>query len=462
MADGEVMLTSHDDHLADLLIEVGFGADVRFDHLHQRWLYWDEVRWRPDQTRRVPDMIRDYGMKLVATADQRSEPGAFRKMVLPIFDTGKKEAILKSLSGRVGIAMSGNEWDQDGYLLGFENGILDLRTREFDDHPSSETYISKSTGYDWDPDAKSPLFDAFLVDILGGDLEMAKYLMTMLGYSLFGLQSEQKFWMWVGRGSNGKGILARTMLKTLGSYAMQPADTLYMKTRNGAAPSSAARPDLVKLQSIRFTVMSEPQGGQFNEEMLKAHTGEDIILARNLYDRAERMAEFPPTHKIVFLTNDPPKTDDTGVSMRRRARVVKFEKDYTGPRADMTLEGRIAEEKPGIMALLTKFAVGWWNDGDPTLAEPKKVFDWSEAYINENDPLGRFIEECCVLGEREKGQAAALWNSYEDWCARNNEEPKSHTGFGMALGRRYRKVRTETGYVYHGIRAKGVVEAADE
>src|ERR1700752_2514938 len=116
--------------------------------------------------------------------------------------------------------------------------------------------------------------------------------------------------------------------------------------------------------------MSEPPGRQFDEQLLKAHTGEDVIVARDLYGKSSQMLEFPPTHKIVFLTNDPPKTEDVGVSMRRRVRIVRFEQDYTGPRADLLLEERLRGEVAGIARRLAQFAKLWYQTG---LAEPAAV-----------------------------------------------------------------------------------------
>lgn len=458
MTEDAIVRTNRDDHLGDLLLEVGFGEDIRYDHLRGRWLVWNGVRWRPDTTRLVYDLVRDYGSKLLATADGRQEPGEFRKMLLPMFDTSKKEAILRGLSARREIAMTGNEWDNDGYLVGFENGIMDLREGTWFEKPDPNLMVSKSVGVDWDPKATCPTFDWFLADIMGGDEELMSYLRRLIGYSLLGVQTEQKFWMWVGRGSNGKGVLARTLHSVFGDYAESPSDTLYMRTRMGATKSDAARPDLMRLQSIRFTYMSEPPGGQFNEEMLKAHTGEDSIIARDLYGKAQSMAVFTPTHKIVFLTNDPPKTDDVGVSMRRRARVVQFDQDYS-VNPDRTLEDRLKAEKAGILNLAIREAMLWIAEGLP---EPKAVTEWSHQYIEENDPLAAFINERCEVSRAVVGPSAALWASYEDWAAKRGAEVMSRTGFGMALGRRFASKHTKTGAVYSGIRAKGATELDDE
>lgn len=457
LADVSGTFTKEDDPIAGLLAKeapVGLGEVLRYDHLRKRWLIWNGARWRPDLTNRVYDMLREQvGLWMGSKSFREGDV----KAVLPVLNFSKKESVLKSLAAREGIAMSGNEWDLDGYLVGFENGIMDLRTGSWYDKPSSELLVSKSIGIDWEPQAECPTFDWFLNDIMGGDADLVAYMRRMIGYALIGTQAEQKFWMWVGRGSNGKGVLARVLHDAFGDYAEAPADTLYMRSRFGSARSDVARPDLMRLQAMRFTYMSEPPGNQFNEEMLKAHTGEDKIIARDLYGRAGSFAVFEATHKIVFLTNDPPKTDDVGVSMRRRVRVVRFDQDYE-ENPDRTLYDRLKTEKAGIINLCIREALAWIAEGMP---EPKKVADWSAEYIEENDPLAAFIAQRCEVGRRVVGPSNSLWASYEDWAAKQDGfDAMSMTGFGLALSRRFKKVRKGTGMVYQGIRALGVMELA--
>lgn len=447
-----------DDYLGDLLASeepVGIGDVVRYDHLRSRWLIWKGVRWRPDLTEQVHDITRIRAGVWMAS---EGLTGDDKKALLPIFDVGKKVAVLKSLRAREGIAMTGNEWDTDGYLVGFDNGILDLRAGQFYSEPNPNLMVSKTVGEAWDPAAECPQFEEFLDQIMGGDADLVAYLKRLIGYSLIGTQSEQKFWMWVGRGSNGKGVLARTLAHAFGDYSDTPSDTMYMKTKMGAARSDAARPDLLRLQSVRFTYMSEPPGGQFNEEMLKSHTGEDAILARDLYGKAGQMAQFTPTHKIVFLTNDPPKTDDVGVSMRRRVRVVWFNQDYSVS-PDRGLEDRLKGEKAGILNLAIKEALKWVAEGLP---EPALVTRWSAEYIEENDPLASFIAERCEVSRQVTGSSTGLWASYEDWMTSRGTEIMSRTGFGLAMGRRFKNKHTKTGTVYVGIRAKNAMELADD
>lgn len=445
-----------DDALVALFIKTGFADSVRFDHLRSQWYYWERPRWRADKTKRVYDMVREHVNSLF---NEHSGDKDMVKMLLPLWNWNKKESFLKSMSARREIAMAGTEWDTDPFLLGFDNGIMDLRTGEFDADPDPSILVSKSVGCDWDPDAKYDTFNAFMTSIFPEDPSVLQYVYTLLGYCLTGLQREQKFWMWTGRGSNGKGILARTMVHVLGDYAETPSDSMYMKTKIGTAPSSQARPDLIRLQGARFTYMSEPPGKQFNEELLKAHTGEDTIIARDLYSKAAQFAQFSPTHKIIFLTNEPPATDDVGVSMRRRARLLKFEQDFTGARADMTLEDRVKAEKQGILVALVSLARYWVANG---LVEPPAVQRWSEEYISDNDPLARWVDEDCDILSGEVTGSAVLFGDYADWCARNNVEARSQTAFSLMLSKRFRKEKTRTGAQFYGIRLKPIEKRSED
>lgn len=452
----------HDDQLAVLLAlpaPVGIGDTVRFDHSRSQWHIWNGVIWEPDRVLGILDLIRVRAGDWIMSDSLSNDD---RKNIMPLLDVGKKMGVLKSLSAMKPIAMRGDEWDTDPEMMAFRNGVLNLRTGEFGPGKPSDL-ISRTTACDYRRDADPWLFYDFVLGIMGGDVDLAKYVVQVLGYSLIGWQREQKFWMLVGPGQNGKGVLTRTTSKALGTYASEPPDTLYMRTKAGSASSEKARPELLKLNGVRLTVMSEPQGGHFNEEMLKAHSGNDKIEARDLYAGARAIVAFYPTHTIIFLTNNPPRTEDVGPSMRRRARIIRFDQDYTDPkRNDPNVEDRLQEPAAmeGMMLLLTDAARSYFEQG---LVEPERVTAWSNEYIDENDPLAQFVEQVCRIGPKEQGSAALLWAAYQDWASRNDVEPGSQMGFGLALSRKYKKGRSAANtVVYLGIKPKSAMDIAED
>lgn len=457
-----VHLNSKDDYLATMLAQpfpLGLGDRVRFDHSTGLWHIWDEFRWAPDRTAKVYDLVRErLNMWFASRTINPSESSA--KVFLSLMDYAKKTSVLKTLASMSEIAMSGDEWDRDPELMGFTNGVLDLRTLTLDTTPDPNLLISRSTGVDWDPNADVKPFITFVDDIMGHDSDLRDYLLRVLGYSMLGTNKEQKFWMWVGQGQNGKGVLARTVTAALGDYAVTPPDTLYMKTKFGAASSDKPRPELLKLEGARFASMSEPQGGQFNEEMLKAHTGNDAIEGRTLY--AKTFKTFQPTHTIVFLTNNPPRTDDVGPSMQRRVRMIWFEQDYRDPkRDDKDLEDRLKTEanRQGALVVMATAAKEYLTLGLP---EPAKVTAWSKDYIDENDPISAFVQEMCVEEAKNEVAAGQAWKAFDGWCDRNGIDKMTQTGFSLAMGRRYTRKVKAAGKFYLGLRLKNMSDATDD
>jgi putative DNA primase/helicase len=453
--------STRDDYFAGLLAEPsderGIGDRVRFDHSTGMWHIWNGIHWAPDRTTEVFDLVRKRVFQWISDAEGS---GHDIKPLLPMLDYGRKVAVLKTLASMPGIGMTGDEWDQDPELMGFNNGVLNLRTLQLDRKPDPALLVSRTTGVDWDDQADTKAFIKFVDEIMSGDPDMRDYLLRILGYSMLGTNREQKFWMWVGQGQNGKGVLARVVAKALGDYAATPPDTLYMRTRYGSASSDKPRPELLKLQGARFTYMSEPQGGQFNEEMLKAHSGNDFIEARTLHSKTFKT--FQPTHKIIFLTNNPPRTEDVGPSMQRRARIVWFEQDYRDPeRDDKGLEDRLKEEK-NLQGALRVMAIAAQEYLQLGLTEPQKVVDWSRAYIEENDPISAFITEMCVNDMRTETQAGPMWKAFDGWTERSGVERMTQTGFGLAMGRKYEKKIKSSGTFYLGVRLKNTADRAEE
>lgn len=455
--DSHVELSKRDDDLADLMLQpVGtypaLADRARYDHSKKNWHLWDGVRWKRDDTTEMLDEIRRRALSWVAIAS----PSQI-KVLAALFDTAKKESVLRALASRPQIAMTGDEWDQHPYLLGCRNGLVDLRDGSFSPTPDPSLMVTRAVNAKWNPGAECPRFLKFVKEIMGGDDEMVVYLLRMLGYSLFGWQREQKFWMWVGQGNNGKGTLAKVMSSILNDYADTPSDTLYMKTRFGSSKSSDARADLVRLQGKRWTWMSEPQGGSFNDELIKAHTGDDPIQARALYSNA--FVTFRPSHTIVFLTNNPPKVEDVGQSMRRRVRLVWFLQDFSADGVvDRDLEDKLKSERDGILQLLVRSAGMYLSDGLP---EPESVTRWSSEYMEENDPLGRFVHERCVVEPGVSTGASLLYGAYCDWARSHDVEEMSQTGFGIAMSRRFKKMKTRNGAVFSGVKAMSAVEIAE-
>jgi putative DNA primase/helicase len=125
--------------------------------------------------------------------------------------------------------------------------------------------------------------------------------------------------------------------------------------------------------------------------------------------------------------------------------------DNPGPKEyarDPAIREKLEREAPGILAWLVRGCLAWQSAG---LNPPLTVNAATEAYREEEDEIGLFISECCVVGAQCEAKAGDLFQEYDRWAKNSNLKPMTQTAFGRRLKRRFES-SPKTGYVvYAGI-----------
>lgn len=447
----------------------------RYDHTAGRWHHWNGRRWQPDQT----DQVKFETAALARAAIAR---GTWSDGGRPLGESGIKtmlallklpaiERALEALSTFDGYGTNGDDWDSDPYLLGCENGIVDLRTNTLMPSPPSTMLVTKTTGCKFKPvsgpdefSARAPRFMSFLEEIMSGDASMVSFLILWFGASIFGFSPEQRFLLLTGIGRNGKGALKHSVMKAVGEYGEQFDANLYMRSQFGPARSDQARADLLKLKGMRIAFFSEPQGNRFNEEMLKAHTGGDRITARALY--SNNIQSWDPTHSITFLVNNAPEVEDLGPSMAARVMVADFRERYDGEREDKRLYGKLEHEKDGILAILCWAAWAWytsWANGGQGITLPKRVVEQSQRFMERGDPVAAALDEVFRVGVEETCPGQVAYDAYREWFLQSGQdgECQSMVKFAAAMERKgFRKEKTRAGMRWKGFSVRGAIDLA--
>jgi len=221
-------------------------------------------------------------------------------------------------------------FDNNPFLLGFENGVLDLlhddiifRDYKYDD------YITLSTKYDYfKPDytidknknLQNELEHIFC-DIEPED-EQLFFLLQVLASGLDGLLY-QKIFNFCGRGGNGKGLIAALMCSILGQYYHQPSNGIIKDAEKANVPS----PDMYNLMNKRYINFKEVIGG-LNISFLRNLTGGGDFHGRLLH---QDPVKFQLKATIVMEYNNDPELIG-GKPMEsdyRRYVVKKFTSNYT-------------------------------------------------------------------------------------------------------------------------------------
>lgn len=414
-----------------------YFQDMRYYPAKNRWILWNGKQWEDGQD---TNSLQIYG-KVVAMA--RKTFGEVEEKIKPttkdeIMDKAKKlkfcrdtENITRTkacIQHSMGLFEIRNDsLDQDPYILNCQNGTLDLRTGELRPH-SREDMITKICRANFNPEAHSPLWEQTLQTILP-DVEVRAWLKRFVGYSLFGLTSEEKFVFLYGKGGGGKGTFTDSIGHMLGDYAgTMDIDTI-LASRNDAGNGGQPTPQIAGLAGKRFIVASESGAGRkFNTAKLKNITGSDPLTGRHLY---QNPFTFNPQFTLFLSSNYKPDiSDPRDEGMRRRLVIVPF--DTKIAKKDIMLKNKLRtqEAMEGILAWCVEGAKEWWqNQGVGELPEAlQKVL---RQYFQDNDTIGQFVAKCCEEtkgGKVPKSERCYLKNIHRvfcDWAGDDDMKPKA-------------------------------------
>ena len=392
---------------ADRLI-LKFGDRLRYCPGFKKWLVWDGRRRAVDgrgaARRLAKKTMLEYLAQAVDAEDKDHRTFAYRSL------DAKRIGNLLTMA-ECELVITPDQLDTHPFLLNFLNGTLNLETGVLLPH-DSELYITKLVHYNYNPQAECPLFLGFIARIMGNHADasepeldraerMVEYLKRSIGYSLSGTTEEKAVFVPFGSGNNGKTTLLSTFLHLLEEYAvLLQVDTLMVRQE-----SNNTQADLADLRGARFAMTSETEEGQrLSQGKLKRITqGMGKIKATRKY---ENPIEFPETHKLWMDTNSKPiirAADDQATF--NRLHPIPFTVTIPAEEIDKSLPRKLLAEAEGILAWAVEGALEWRRNG---LGKPPEVTAANDDWKAENDQLGRFIEDCCVVGDSVTERRARL------------------------------------------------------
>ena len=387
-----------------------------------------------------------------AEAKHSANRDALLKKVSKLQSLQKKKNALELAA--VGRGASGDEWDRDPWVIGCQNGVLDLKTGQLRDG-KPEDFIKTVCPAEWEGlDAKAPSWEKFIRDTFDHDSDLVRYVQKLMGYALIGKPILHIIVVLWGIGRNGKGTLLETLKHVLGELAYKSEAELLLEqkyARGAGAPNSS----VIALRGRRIVFVSETgEGSKFNAAKVKELVGGDTLNARAPYGR--RQVEFTPSHTLFLITNDKPYAPPGDYAFWSRMHLVPFNLSFverpTKPHeriADLELPERLKAEAPGILAWLVRGCLNWQKEG---LNPPETVKAATESYREENDIIGEFLNEMCVKGEGFEVKAGELYSEYVKWCEDSGHRYKNKTTFGKDITKRFDKYKAGDGrFRYIGI-----------
>jgi len=459
-------------HLARLMFRMyknEYCASVdskKVDWYHFTSVYWKKlpqgIELRNKMTTEVAQVISDARSKIrnylmTLGADEREstwEQGRIKKLFdveKSLYQSGFKESIMKDSIGLFYVEDFAQKLNSNQYIIGFNNGVIDLRTPiltpdgkishytvSFRD-AKPEDYITFLAGryptkncdpidyIEYDPNDPDQIpinaeIDDFMEKVFPRP-ELRAYMWRKLSSCIEGANKEQTYETWIGVGGNGKSKLVDLMSMALGDYASSLQSTALTRKR---PDSGAANPDIMAIRNKRFIYMAEPDDREpLNTSRMKQFTGEDDVEARGLF---EDQTKFKITGKIFMLCNAFPAINTMDRGTWRRVRAVPFESKFVDPTQedinpkaniyprDNQLDSKMREWRTLFMSrLIYIYKTEYLSNGLGKL--PTVVTQESNKYQETFDSVGKFMN--ARIREIKKGGYEAdiknIFRVYKHW-----------------------------------------------
>ena len=309
--------------------------------------------------------------------------------------------------------------DTNSYLIGFDNGVYDLKTHDFRDG-KQEDMITLSVGYNYSKDKSEayPSLLQFLEDIQPNKKER-DYLLTYLSTALFG-NSLELFTILTGQGRNGKSKLIELLKLTFGNYYGSVKSQLFTRPQPDA---SSPDPGLLNLQKKKLVISSEPEKNQkLNSGFIKFITGRDSTQLRACHKN--EMLDFEPKFITLFVCNDIPETDDLDAAFSKRLRCINFPTEFCDkPTKDnqkqinTAINENFNSWRNDLMLLLIDYYKEYQKEGK--LIATKEILKWTKKYEAETDFYLSFLNECTEEKDGERIKIKTLVECFRIWWKNN-------------------------------------------
>lgn len=390
------------------------GKDWRYVAQWGAWYRWTGDRWKQDKTQHAFELARNI------TREVLSWPDCTKTIATRVNSARTAGAMLQFVKADRAIAATIEQWDTHTMLLGVPGGVIDLNICKLIE-AERDQYITKQASV-------APIHGEckrwlqFLKRVTNDNLDIQTYLQRFGGYCLTGSTVEHALGFLYGTGANGKTTLVQTLLGILGDYAITAPIETFAESK-----SERHSTELARLRGARLVATEETNtGSKWNESRIKTLTGGNRISAH--FMRQDDF-EFQPEFKLLIAGNHKPQMRSVDEAMKRRMHIVPFTVTIPEEERDPHLQDALRQEWPQILHWMVQGCAAWH---DYRLAPPEAVRDATALYLDTEDILLQWIEECCVQSG-DTPNSKPLYQSFCDWCIANGETPWKKKTWTSAL-----------------------------
>jgi putative DNA primase/helicase len=453
-----------DDQLAKAMLKL-YGDELKYCPTFKKngWLHYENGRWQNESQATPFELLRELVQYLQMKAITLTDKGRKEELLLETLKiemSRRQENVIRAAQRMRAFEVFPREFDVDPWLLNVQNGTIDLRNGTLRPHnPDDRLTKQIPVLYHEDdvPEQACQTWLKFLADVFVDNPELIPFVQMAIGYTLTGIIEEEKFFIPFGSGGNGKTKFMNGLRGVFGMIGDVASPSSYVQNTSIdlllRKDSHKNQVMLAHLFGARLVTAVEPNARDvISESMVKTLTGTDTITAKRLY---EDPFDYRPTYKIWLLANHKPRVLDMSDAFWDRPVPIPFLQKFRGTdKQDIHLEQKIYAELPGILRWAVIGCLKWQEQGKLIL--PDCVLAAREAYKEENDTLGDFIDEYYVRDPEGEAGVRELEGLYKKHCEMTGEARfPNHKLHSMLAERKIPKLpRKTTGMYFGGIRRR--------
>lgn len=476
MSQSDAVRNTSDEALATDFTDA-FQKEIRYVGQWNKWLTFDGVSWDFDYKLLVYTNARTYLRTMALEIQEAIFNSSVKKIPADLSPVQMDAAVNAERAKARGqtnamqsshtihnvvtlsrydrrIASGVDQWDADPWLLNTPDGTIDLRTGQSRKHKPLD-YIRKVTAVG--PNRMRPTqWLEFLKQIMHGDENMVRYLQKVFGYCLVGETREHQMYFAYGTGANGKGVTLNTMRSLLGGYGMEAAIETFIVNDTARHPT-----ELADLHGARLVTCGETDEGQrWAEARIKMLTGGDPVKARFM---RQDFFQYTPQFKLFLAGNHKPRLSNVDEAIERRFRLIPFTVTIPKDKRDTELAQKLRAEWPSILAWAIDGCLAWQDEG---LDPPMAVSIATKSYLNQEDAITSWYNDCCVEAPDSFVYIKDLFDSWHGWAKDSGEVIGTKRVLTRHLEDRepvfkIRKCGREKGFGFMGLGLKHPPESVD-
>lgn len=312
-----------------------------------------------------------------------------------------------------GVSMDINELNQNPYLLGVANGVIELRRDgAFLRDANADDFVTLNTDVPWtgwegisEHDIGRKAWEDYLNTFVPADRQ--RDYQAILGHTIIGGNPERLILCLAGGTSTGKSTMLRALSAALGDYASTVNLTIFGDHK--------LNPALANAMPKRVVFTSELSAGdKLSVATIKRMTGSDAVRAELKGSNVE--VQGVPQFVPIMATNTPPEIPGADEALRRRLLVLPFDQRIDDRKdekeAAYNLEHHAAE---AILSWIVEGFNMYRQLG--RIPQNIEVQAATKDFAAQLDHVSEFMSEMTDIGsDVERVPVRTMFAAYENWC----------------------------------------------